>query len=138
MAALTLLEARRRAFIVHLILFLLVMGGLAALNLSFTPNTIWFVYPLIGWGIGVVLHYLFAVIWARGSLAEAKTDWKSQGLMRAFVIHLVVYLAVNGILLFINLTYSPQMLWVLFPAVGWGIGVALHLALTLLWAPRPE
>lgn len=137
MARVMLLTTRRRVFIVHLILFMLVMGGLAAINFSFTPKTVWFVYPLIGWGIGLILHFLFGVAWAVDTMSETSAEWKNKGLMRVFVVHLIVYLAVNGLLLYINLNHSPQMLWVLFPAVGWGIGVILHLTLTLLWGPRP-
>ena len=57
--------------------------------------------------------------------------------LRFLVVHLVVYLAVNGLLLFVNLYYSPELLWVLFPVAGWGAGVVMHLVLTLLWFPRP-
>lgn len=131
-------EIRKRVFIVHLILFLLVMGGLSALNLNFTPTVLWFIYPLIGWGLGVVLHLLFALIWSRENWGETRKDWKSKGFLRSFIVHLVVYLAVNILLLVINLNFTPHILWVLYPAIGWGIGLVLHLVLTLLWGPRPE
>ena len=135
MAEVTLLETRRRLFIVHLTLFLLIMGGLAALNFTFTPAVIWFIYPLIAWGFGVVMHFFSAVAWARGSWDETKENWKSRFWIRLFAVHLAVYLAVNSLLLFINLTYSPHLLWVLFAIVPWGIGVIMHLVLTLLWSP---
>ena len=135
MAGVTLLETRRRIFVVHLILFLLIMGGLAALNFTFTPAVIWFVYPLIAWGFGLIMHFLSAVAWARGTWDETKSDWKSRIWIRLFAVHLAVYVAVSSLLLFINLTYSPHLLWVLFAIVPWGIGVIMHLVLTLLWAP---
>lgn len=43
-----------------------------------------------------------------------------------FYIHLAVYLAVNILLAILNLIYSPQYLWFLWPLFGWGIGIAFH------------
>lgn len=36
------------------------------------------------------------------------------------------YLFVMAFLLLINLTRSPEHLWVIWPAIGWGIGLAFH------------
>ena len=44
----------------------------------------------------------------------------------SFVIHLVTYILVIGLLLMINLASSPERLWIIWPAVGWGIGVVAH------------
>jgi hypothetical protein len=43
-----------------------------------------------------------------------------------FGYHLTAYLAVNAILLWINLDTSPQNLWAQWPIIGWGIGLAFH------------
>ena len=43
-----------------------------------------------------------------------------------FRIHLAVYLAVNVLLLVINLGVSPHKLWLFWPALGWGLGIAGH------------
>lgn len=43
-----------------------------------------------------------------------------------FYIHLVVYLAVNTLLVALNLMYSPQYLWFFWPLFGWGIGICFH------------
>ncbi|WP_338250402.1 2TM domain-containing protein [Pyrodictium abyssi] len=56
-------EDARKSFIVHLAVYILVNIMLAIVNLVYTPETIWFHYPLIGWGIGVTMHYLFGVRW---------------------------------------------------------------------------
>ncbi len=47
---------RRFKFYRHLISFLVVNAGLVLINLIFNPETIWFHYPLLGWGIGLILH----------------------------------------------------------------------------------
>jgi hypothetical protein len=36
--------------------FVLVSAGLAVLNLVTYPQYWWFLYPVIGWGIGVLIH----------------------------------------------------------------------------------
>lgn len=43
-----------------------------------------------------------------------------------FKIHLVVYLAVNSLLAIINLTLTPEYLWVIWPVMGWGLGIIIH------------
>jgi len=41
-------------------------------------------------------------------------------------IHLVVYIGVNLLLLFINLYTSTSYLWFKWPLFGWGFGIAFH------------
>jgi hypothetical protein len=51
----------------------------------------------------------------------------------ALYIHLAIYVAVNLLLLLINLLTSPGYLWFLWPLLGWGLGIAIHaLATTLI------
>lgn len=57
----------------------------------------------------------------RTELMELRRDqW------RGFVAHLIPYVMVNGLLVTINVltTHFP---WAVFPALGWGIGLASHL-----------
>ncbi len=59
--------------------------------------------------------------------------------VRAFLINFAVYLAVIALLAALNLWRSPDNLWVVWVALGWGIGVAAHgLALLLRRTNRPE
>jgi 2TM domain len=53
---------------------------------------------------------------------------------RGFLAHLIPYLLVNGLLVTVNLltTHFP---WSLFPALGWGVGLASH-AFAVLWPSR--
>ena len=53
----------------HLITFVLVNGGLAALNLVTSPQYLWFAWPMFGWGIGLVAHGV-AVYGGGGDLRE--------------------------------------------------------------------
>jgi 2TM domain len=43
-----------------------------------------------------------------------------------FYRHAIIYVLVNLLLLFINLSESPEYLWVKWPVFGWGIGVVAH------------
>ncbi len=43
-----------------------------------------------------------------------------------FYIHLAVYLAVNALLVTINLSTSTEYLWFKWSLMGWGIGVLFH------------
>jgi len=54
-------KARERAtvkygFFVHAGIYVAVMVLLVFINLVTSPQAIWFVWPLIGWGFAVVLH----------------------------------------------------------------------------------
>jgi hypothetical protein len=42
---------------------------------------------------------------------------------RGFRNHLIVYVAVNLLLLVVNLLTTPGRLWFVWPLVGWGIGL---------------
>ena len=47
---------------IHLLVYVLVNAGLIALNLGTSPERIWFIWPLVGWGIGVLLHALLVFV----------------------------------------------------------------------------
>jgi hypothetical protein len=54
-------EARRharalRGFYSHALVYVLVNAGLAAINLLTSPERIWFGFPMLGWGIGLLAH----------------------------------------------------------------------------------
>ena len=50
-------EAKIR-FYIHLAVFLVINCLLIVINLKTSPGSLWFLWPLCGWGIGVVLHGL--------------------------------------------------------------------------------
>jgi|GEM_PF-639009 len=43
-----------------------------------------------------------------------------------FGYHLTAYLAINAILVWINMDMYPQYMWAQWPIIGWGIGLAFH------------
>jgi hypothetical protein len=42
---------------------------------------------------------------------------------RSFYIHLAIYLSINAVSAIINLIFTPNFLWVIFPITFWGMGV---------------
>ena len=50
-----------RGFYVHAMVYVIVNLGLAAYNLATSPDRIWFIYVLFGWGIGLVAHGAYAL-----------------------------------------------------------------------------
>lgn len=57
-------------------------------------------------------------------------------LQKSFVIHAVVYAVVVGGLLVLNQRVSPQSDWSQIVAWGWGIGLAAHGTVWLLFGKR--
>ena len=55
--------------------------------------------------------------------------------VRAFLINFAGYLAVIALLAALNVWRTPDNLWFIWVALGWGIGVAAH-GLALLWRGR--
>jgi hypothetical protein len=46
-----------KGFYGNLMSYIIVISGLAVLNLVTSSQHLWFLYPAIGWGIGVVIHF---------------------------------------------------------------------------------
>ena len=54
------------AFRSHVIVYVVVNLGLIAINLMSSPEYLWFGWPLVGWGIGLVAHGLATYGYATG------------------------------------------------------------------------
>ena len=120
-------RSSRNAFLIHLAAYVGVIAILVALNAMTPPapgdeKVWWSLYAAAGWGIGIVAHGL--AYWLEG---RARAD----GLLadedaRGVAVHLFVYLAVNALLIVINVKTSPDNLWSIWPILGWGLGLAAH------------
>jgi hypothetical protein len=65
-------KAKRRAeakigFYIHLAVYVGVNILLIVINLSTSSQYLWFKWPLIGWGIGLLCHALSVFVFPRGS-----------------------------------------------------------------------
>ena len=65
---------RLRGFYAHLSVYLAVNAGLLVINLFSSPGRLWVVWPLAGWGIGVVIHG--ASVFLGGRLLGA--EWEAR------------------------------------------------------------
>jgi hypothetical protein len=45
-------------FYSHLTVFVFINLMLLGLNMIVTPSILWFIYPLLSWGVGLILHSL--------------------------------------------------------------------------------
>ena len=55
--------------------------------------------------------------------------------IKGFYTHLIIYICVISFLIFINLTYTPEYLWFIWSASGWGIGLIAHSNKAFNWIP---
>ena len=70
-------RARKRAegkltFYIHLVIYLIVSAYLVTHNLNLHPQYPWVQWPVVGWGIGVVIHALLVFVF-HGKTFGAKT-----------------------------------------------------------------
>ena len=47
-----------KGFYVHLGVYIIINLGLFIINMLASPGRLWFFWPLIGWGIAIILHAL--------------------------------------------------------------------------------
>jgi hypothetical protein len=111
-----------RHLIVHLAAYAAVIAVLAGINLWLAPGKLWFIWVLLGWGIGVAAHGLAAFLRRTHRRERIFVDPKARG----FAVHLFAYVAVILLLLFVNLTVTPNVWWFYWVALGWGAGLAFH------------
>jgi len=55
------------AFRSHLMAYVVVNAGLIAINLVTSPGYYWFIWPLMGWGVGLIAHGMGTFIWTGDS-----------------------------------------------------------------------
>ncbi len=122
MAAGMISDQEKKGFLIHLAAYVVVNAALVAVNLATEPQEWWFIWPLLGWGIGIGAHALALYLHARsadgGQMARPEA--------RGFITHLFVYVAVNLLLVIVNLRTTPNVLWFQWPLLGWGLGLVVH------------
>ena len=116
------LSPKWRGFLGHLGIYVIVIGMLAMINLLTSPDYLWFRWPALGWGVGLAFH-----LWGMFLATRKNMSWKWRG----FFGHLGTYLIIISMLGMINLM-TTDFPWFLFPAAGWGAGLAFHFLGTLL------
>jgi hypothetical protein len=65
--------AEKKAFFTHFLTYIVVNSGLFFIWLMTDPGGYpWFIWPIFGWGIGLVFHFLGVWVFDR------KTDWEKR------------------------------------------------------------
>ncbi len=115
----------RMIFLFHVSLYLTVNVMLIGLNAIHYNGVWWFWIPLLSWGIGLSGHYCYAYIFmdifSKNPMQHERFERKAQ-----FFIHLIVYILGNATFLFLDYLYPPVNYWVVYPLLGWGIGLFYH------------
>ena len=70
--------AALKDFYVHLSVYVIVNLGLFLINMIVSPDGLWFLWPLMGWGVGLAIHALsvlgfgrwFSADWEEKKIAE--------------------------------------------------------------------
>lgn len=57
----TIIRREKKAFNIHAIAYAIGNSILIAINLLFVPQFLWFMFPLVGWGSGLAIHYYLGV-----------------------------------------------------------------------------
>lgn len=65
----------------HALVFVLVNAFLVAINLYYSPHTLWFVWAMGGWGFGLVMH-AFAVFAPLSDMREKSIEAEMERLRR--------------------------------------------------------
>ncbi len=78
-------KARRRvrekkSFYTNLTSYVAVMAFLIALNLLTSPTHWWFIYPMLGWGLGLAMHYFKVFGWP--GVAFQSPEWEQREIER--------------------------------------------------------
>ena len=74
------IEEGRIGFFAHAAIYTVINALLIVLNLVYVPQQIWFFYPLLFWGFGLLMHYLYEVRFVRKSIEEheAKIEYRAR------------------------------------------------------------
>jgi len=66
--------AKLREFYVHLVVYITVNTLLLVINIIVSPDTLWFFWPLFGWGIGLAMHAVSVF----SNLSRVSTEWEEK------------------------------------------------------------
>jgi hypothetical protein len=69
----------RMSFYTHLAVYLVVISLLTILNLTVAGDYFWVMWPMIGWGSGLIVHGLFTFVFdSKSSLKERLIEKEMQ------------------------------------------------------------
>jgi hypothetical protein len=66
-------EPPLHSFLIHLVIFIVVISGLAVLNLTRNPSHPWFLWVLLAWGIVLAIHDLVLLVKTRPKIEDTSS-----------------------------------------------------------------
>ncbi len=134
-------QRERRAFLEHAAFYVLLNSAFILINLSTFPQRLWFQYPLLFWGFGLLIHLVsvlfladygavgekFAASVGGRPSREEFVRFHREKARRGVIVHVVVYAVANAIFVVLNLSLTPHKMWFIYPLLGWGVGLLFHL-----------
>ena len=66
-------EPPLRGFLIHLCVYVVVIAGLAAINLTKNPSHPWFLWVLVAWGIALAVHDVILLVEFRDHASPSST-----------------------------------------------------------------
>jgi sensor histidine kinase YesM len=108
----------RKTVKIHVAIFFLVNLMLFIINIIFSPTFLWVLLPFLGWFIGLAIHIVAYILYARGIFPAVK---------RAVIIIFTAYLCVTLLLFTINYIFSRTINWAFFPVSFIGAGIIILL-----------
>lgn len=129
-----LMRSKRKAearvlFWVHGASYFGVCLFLVALDLISGDLAFWSIWPILGWGIGLLTHGICVWIFTDGIFKKIAAKIQSHDLIEARVylkVHAFTFFSTNGVLFLLNILFHPQHFYTLWVVLGWGIGLACH------------
>lgn len=115
-------------FFYHLHIYIGVNIFLIVIN-RLTSDISWSIYPLLFWGLGLVIHFSLIKYLPRKKLLELGARMKTNELLEAkiyLLIHLIVFLFFNLLIFILNFIIMRGEWWFIYPLIGWGLGVFFH------------
>ena len=114
----------RHSVRIHALAYVLVNTVLFLLNVIFSPQTWWVLYPIFGWLIGLAMHALAYSLYAEG--VESMS-------YRGVIYNAVAYIFTIMLLMVIDMMDSMTVEWAWIVAVCWVAGLTVHLAVHLIF-----
>ena len=76
-------EAKRRAkkkleFYIHLVIYIIVISILAIVWFMTSTEFLWIIFPIIGWGIAVLIHYLRVFVYTEDKILDEMAEKEYQ------------------------------------------------------------
>ena len=56
----------------HLAVYVISIAFLALINLLTNPDRIWFIWPLFGWGVAILFHFMGTFVFGEGTAIQRR------------------------------------------------------------------